>query len=57
MRFLRLSPIGGSIFITSAPKSPIIVAADGPAIKLAASIILIPSNKNLSDLFSKKTPH
>ena len=54
MRFLRLSPVGGSILITSAPKSPIMVAADGPAIKLAASIIFIPSSKNLSDLFSKK---
>src|SRR6516165_8576989 len=39
------SPIpGGSILITSAPKSDITVAAAGPAIKLAQSITFSPSN-------------
>src|SRR5438067_240650 len=38
------SPIpGGSILMTSAPKSDITVAAAGPAIKLAQSMILSPS--------------
>ena len=48
IRFLKLSPSAGSILITSAPKSDMIVAAEGPAMKLAASITLIPSNRYLS---------
>ena len=41
MRCLRLSPIlGGSILITSAPKSERMVVETGPAIKLPASMTL-----------------
>src|SRR6516162_4776824 len=38
---------GGSILITSAPKSDMIVAAAGPAIQLAQSMTLRPENRCL----------
>ena len=51
MRCLRLSPIlGGSILITSAPKSERMVVETGPAIKLHASMTFKPFNNNLSDI-------
>src|ERR1700722_15673777 len=46
------SPVpGGSILITSAPKSDMIVAAAGPAIQLAQSITLSPENRCSGMLF------
>jgi hypothetical protein len=36
---------GGSILITSAPKSDMIVAAAGPAIQLAQSMTFRPENR------------
>src|SRR6185369_10584374 len=41
------SPSGGSTLMTSAPKSAIIVAAHGPAMKLATSRTLMPSSNRV----------
>ena len=51
IKCLKLSPtFGGSILMTSAPKSERIVVDTGPAIKLPASITFKPSKRNFSDI-------
>src|SRR5437773_665341 len=42
-----MSPVGGSILITSAPKSAMTVVETGPAMKFAASMTRMPSRSRL----------
>src|SRR6266550_4515953 len=42
-----MSPVGGSILITSAPKSAMTVVETGPAMKFAASMTRMPSRNRL----------
>src|SRR3954471_13407699 len=41
-----MSPVGGSTLMTSAPKSAMTVVDTGPAMKLAASITLMPASRS-----------
>src|SRR5438552_8437577 len=42
-----MSPVGGSILITSAPKSAMTVVETGPAMKFAASMTRMPSRSRV----------
>src|SRR6266403_4074084 len=54
---LQRSPLGGSTLMTSAPKSPRITAALGPAIKLARSTTLSPEKMlSLAISYSAQSP-
>src|SRR6185295_6657684 len=44
-----MSPVGGSTLMTSAPKSAIIVVETGPAMKLAASMTLMPASRSATE--------